>query len=401
MKQIALFIALFVGLSTATAQLSSAQSPTTLYSIELGEFESNVKQTDFDAIRGYAYLHKRDGKIYAGSFTSAESAEPVLAKLKAKGYSDAYLKAWSMKKSETVYVIQLASKSAGENINWRTYAKVGDLFTMPNAAQVRIVHGYYDDINDARVKLKEIQNMGFADAFVKAVKEVQINAVTDFDTGDKKMLIVTESESILDPEPEVKVKTTMLKPIYRSKGVVNTIKTKRKSVIKLQEGLKEMGLYGASVDGMMGKTTSTAYDKSLKLNRRLKTYQELAEKYEGFGGWEEVRLLMTMTRELSPKEDPAPIISDLLDNLPEENLTEKQKVSALNWHNNLWKKLETWSTTSQYNDQVYTALKVAYYRSLVHLEDYFAEQGIKGEAGTALSVATLQTLIASDFENFN
>ena len=63
--------------------------------------------------------------------------------------------------------------------------------------------------------------------------------------------------------------------------------------------------------------------------------------------------------------------------------------------------MEIWSTTGQYNDQVYTALKVAYYRTLAHLEDHYASKGIYGEAGTAAAVAVLKTLIGNDFEGFN
>jgi hypothetical protein len=35
------------------------------------------------------------------------------------------------------------------------------------------------------------------------------------------------------------------------------------------------------------------------------------------------------------------------------------------------------------------------------LEDYFSTKGIRGEAGTALSVSVLKTLIGSDLEGFN
>ena len=63
--------------------------------------------------------------------------------------------------------------------------------------------------------------------------------------------------------------------------------------------------------------------------------------------------------------------------------------------------MEKWSATSQYSDQVYTALKVAYYRALVHLEDYYAAKGIKGENGTALSVSVLKTMMGEDMQGFN
>jgi hypothetical protein len=396
MKQITLALA-FLGLFADQTQAQKTQATdqnSAFYSVQLGNFDDNVKQADFEAIRSYSYVYKKDGIVFIGGFNSDEAAEPLLAKIKAKGYDDAFIAARSFKKAQTVHIIQLATKNAGESINWRTYAKVGDLFSMPTGNQVRIVHGYYTDINDARVKLKEINNMGFTDAFVKTVKDVQLSPVTDFDTGDKTIL-AQASDS--DDEPKV-----------RTKGVPSEIGTsysfvgvKRKSAIKLQEALRELGTYGGAVDGQIGKGTLSAYDKALKLNRRMKGYNDASKQYEGFKGWEDVRLLIGISRDLNIKEDVSPVTDDLLSNLPDEALSAKEALKALEWHTNTWKSLEKWSATSQYNDQVYVALKVAYYRSLVHLEEHFASKGIKGESATALSASVLKTLVGQDLEHFN
>ena len=391
MKQIALSLALLCGFLATSAQKTSVAEPqpSAVYTVQLGNFDENVKQADFEAIRSYAYVYKRDGLVFIGGFPTEESAEPVLAKIKAKGYDDAFVASRSLKKAKSVYVIQLATRVAGEPINWTSYAKVGELYSMPNLNQVRIVHGYYSDINDARVKLKEIQNIGFADAFVKMVKDIQLAPVTDFDTGDKT--IITQAS------------TTKL----AAKGLVPTsysetpATNKRKSTIKLQEALKEVGTYGGAIDGQFGKGTSTAFDKAMRLNRRLKTYDELSQKFSGFDGWEDVRLLLTMTRDLSIKDELQTLTPDLLQNLPEETMSAKDVKNVLDWHSNIWKSLEKWSTTSQYNDQLYTALKIAYYRSLVHLEDYYNAKGFKGETGTAMSVSVLKTLISDNLEGFN
>ena len=109
---------------------------------------------------------------------------------------------------------------------------------------------------------------------------------------------------------------------------------------------------------------------------------------------------MTMSRELSIKDNAAAIVPDLLNNLPDEALAANEATAALNWHVTHWKKLDAWSATSQYNDQIATAYKIAYYRSLVHLEDYFAAKGLKGDAATAVAVSVLKTLVGKDFEGF-
>jgi hypothetical protein len=378
-------------ISAASAQTlsTSKEANPALYTIQLGVFDEAVKQADFEAIRSYAYVYKREGTIFVGSFTNEEAAEPILAKIKAKGFDDAFVVAKSLKKSKSVYIIQLATMNAGEPISWKTYSRAGELFTMPTASQVRIVHGAYEDKNDANVKLREIQALGFADAFVKMVKELQLNPVTDFDGANAKFFVKT-------PQTTVSVQD-----VPASYGVVQTKSVKRKTVIKLQEALKELGMLGTSPDGLYGKATQTSFDRAMQLNRRLKSFNELAQKHEGFEDWTDVRLTMTMARELSVKDEPTPIVADLLQNLPDTPLSTKEANEALNWHTATWKKLETWSATSQYNDQVYSAFKVAYYHSLVHLEDYFSTKGIRGEAGTALSVSVLKTLIGSDLEGFN
>jgi hypothetical protein len=396
MKQITLALA-FLGLfadQTQAQKTQTTEQPTAYYSVQLGSFDDNVKQADFEAIRSYSYVYKRDGIVSIGGFSSEEAAEPLLAKIKAKGYDDAFVSARSFKKAQNVHIIQLATKNAGESINWRTYAKVGDLFSIPTNNQVRIVHGYYSDINDARVKLKEVITMGFADAFVKTVKDVQLNAVTDFDTGDKSIFAQAPEA---DDEPKVNTKgvATEAPTGYNFSGV------KRKSAIKLQEALREMGTYGGAVDGQIGKGTLSAYDKALKLNRRMKGYNDASKQYEGFKGWEDARLLVAVCRDLNIKEDVSPVTDDLLSNLPDEALNAKEAQKALDWHTKMWKSLEKWSATSQYNDQIYVALKVAYYRSLVHLEEHFAAKGIKGESATALSASVLKTLVGDELEHFN
>lgn len=397
MKRIVLLAILCASfLQAATAQLTSVrEQPSNVYTIQLGTFDPSVKQADFEAIRAYAYVYQREGVVFAGNFADEAAAEPTLDRIKAKGFTDAFIAARSLKKAKTVYVIQIATRNAGEAMNWKLYAPVGDLFTIPNLAQVRIVHGYYAEKGEANVKLKEIQDMGFTDAFVKAVKDVQINPLSIFDTGDKNLVTTSVPDEKVRPKSlaEYSFRPTVKTP-------TSVITTKRKSVIKLQEALNEGGAPIATIDGMFGKGTQLAFEKAIQTNRRLQTFNELSQKHEGFDGWADARLLMTMSRELSIKDNAAAIVPDLLNNLPDEALAANEAAAALNWHVAHWKKLDAWSATAQYNDQIATAYKIAYYRSLVHLEDYFAAKGLKGDAATALAVSVLKTLVGKDFEGF-
>jgi hypothetical protein len=395
MKQTLLLAVLVSSFFTAaTAQLTAAkEQPTNVYTVQLGTFDPSVKQADFEAIRAYAYVHQREGVVFAGNFADEASAELVLDKIKAKGFTDAFIATRSLKKAKTVYVIQIATKNSGEPMNWKAYAAVGNLFTIPNLAQVRIVHGFYEDKNDANLKLKEIQEMGFADAFVKGVKDVQINPLSVFDTGDKKLVIKTADA----PAAPVEIGTAGPKGPLSDYSIA---KVKRKSVIKLQEALTEVGASTTPVDGMFGKGTQTSFERAIQSNRRLQTFNELSQKHEGFEGWADARLLMTIARELSVKDNATAIVPDLLNNLPDAALNAADGNAALNWHVAHWKRMDQWSALAQYNDQVAAAYKIAYYRTIVHLEDYFAAKGVRGEGGTALSVSVIKTLIGQDFDGF-
>jgi hypothetical protein len=396
MKQTLLLAILFNSLFTvATAQLTATkEQPSNIYTVQLGTFDPSVKQADFEAIRSYAYVHQREGVVFAGNFADEATAEPVLEKIKAKGFTDAFIATRSLKKAKTVYVIQIATKNSGEPMNWKAYAAIGNLFTIPNLAQVRIVHGFYEDKNDANLKLKEIQELGFADAFVKGVKDVQLNPLSIFDTGDKKLVIKTTTASATPVTPTETAGTKSPLIDY------NVAKVKRKSVIKLQEALTEVGASTTPVDGMFGKGTQTAFERAIQSNRRLQTFSELSQKHEGFEGWADVRLLMTIARELSVKDNATAIVPDLLNNLPDAPLSTVDGNAALNWHVAHWKRMDQWSAMAQYNDQVVAAYKIAYYRTIVHLEDYFAAKGVRGEGGTALAVSVVKTLIGQDFDGF-
>jgi hypothetical protein len=388
MKQIMLFAFLFCSFfQTATAQLTATkEQPTNVYTVQLGTFDPSVKQADFEVIRALAYVYQRDGVVFAGNFSDEAAAEAVLEKIKAKGFPDASVASRSLKKAKTVYVIQIATKNAGEPMNWKAYSAVGNLFTIPNLAQVRIVHGVYEDKSEANLKLKEIQDLGFADAFVKGVKDIQINPLSAFDTGDKKLVVKS-------PAP-VATEAGSKSPL------IDYSKTKRKSVVKLQEALTEIGASTTAADGLFGKGTQTAFERSIQSNRRLQSFNELSQKHEGFEGWADARLLMTIARELSIKDNATAIVPDLLTNLPDAALSAADATASLNWHVSHWKRMDAWSATGQYNDQVATAYKVAYYRTIVHLEDYFGAKNIRGEAGTALAVSIVKTLIGQDFDGF-
>ena len=369
----------------ATAQSVKAQQDN-FYTIQLGTFDPSVKQSDFEAVRSYAYIYRRNNVVFAGGFNSAEDAQGVLQQIKAKGYDDAFITKRPLSAEKSYYVIQLATKNAGEPIEWKKYASAGDLFSFPNNSQVRILHGVYEDKNDARVKMNELIAKGFTDAFLKTIKLPQISTVTSF-----------ESEDLTTPVRPVKVesKAVTKMPIPGSYSVQVT---KRKTVAKLQEALHKEGTFTGEADGKLGKMTETAYNEALIQNRKLKLLNEAAKKYNGFGDWEDLRLLLMIARDMNPKSEVAEISSDVLINLPSDALSAIQTEKMLNWHITEWKKLEAWAVKSKLDEQYYNALKIVYYHSLSHLEDFYMKSGLKQEAATALAVSVVKSMIGRDID---
>ncbi len=370
---------LYVGMAQ-----TPAIHPDNFYTIQLGTFDPAVKQADFEAIRSYAYVYRRNNMVFVGGFNTPEDAQSVLQQLKAKGYDDAFITKRPLTNEKSYYVIQLATKNAGEPVEWKKYAVAGDLFSFPSNSQVRILHGVYEDKNDARVKLNELIAKGFQDAFLKTIKLPQISTVTSFDTGEEANATPVHaiSKGISLPVP----------------GSYSIQITKRKSVVRLQDALRKIGAYIGESDGKLGKITESAYKLALEQNRKLKSLNEVAQKYTGFGEWEDIRLLLTLTRDMNPKQEVAEISSDLLINLPSEVLSATESAKMLNWHVTAWKKLEAWSGKSATHAQEYNALQVVYYRTLTHLEDYYVKNGLKQEAATALAVSVMKTLIGQDID---
>ena len=370
----------------ANAQTIKSQ-PDNFYTIQLGTFDPSVKQADFEAIRSYAYIYRRNNVVFAGGFNSAEEAQGVLQQIKAKGYDDAFITKRPLTSEKSYYVIQLATKNAGEPIEWKKYATAGDLFSYPYNSQVRILHGVYEDKNDARVKMNELIARGFSDAFLKTIKLPQISTGTPF-----------ESDEVSMPVQRVKVETKAASKSIPVPSSYSIQVTKRKTVVKLQEALRKEGTFTGEADGKPGKHTESAYNAALVQNRRLKILNEVAQKYNGFGEWEDLRLLLTIARDMNPKSEVPEVSSDALLNLPSEPLNAAQADKVLNWHVAEWKKLENWAVKSKLDEQYYYALKIVYYRSLTHLEDFYMKNGLKQDAATALAVSVVKSMIGQDID---
>lgn len=119
-----------------------------------------------------------------------------------------------------------------------------------------------------------------------------------------------------------------------------------------------------------------------------------------FMEWEELLLLQKMADDLNTETDKN---AETKRNQEAQRRTQlyllpkaidaKDKDVYKGWNIALWKGMNKWAEKDEINKQTTTAFKAAYYKALLHLEDYYITKGIKNEQATTLAYYTLQTVI--------
>lgn len=382
---------LFISQTVSAQATASKPQEEIFYSVQLGTFNEALIQSDFESIRSYAYVYKRNNIVFIGGFKTPDEAQTVLDKVKVRGFDDAQIVQRPLANDKTVYVVQVSTSNAGEAVPFNTYSKFGKLYTAPTNNLVRLMVGYYADKNDARIKLNELFTAGYKDAFIKSVKLPQINSVSIFDTGNNIGSGAIATKSVPETQTETMVATPSAAALPQSYATV-AMKDKRKSVIKLQETLKKLGTFNGEADGVYGKMTDAAYADALEKNKTLSIARTVAQKSFESNDFDDAATFMVLAQWLANTPEGDVIKFDVLGNLPENTPTKTDIDAALGWHAQTWKKLELWSTTSKNATRSYDALKVAYYKTLTHLEQIMNERNIKGEAATGASLSVLRNL---------
>ena len=377
---------------TVSAQATAANSQNEIfYSVQLGTFNEALTQSDFESIRSYAYVYRRNNIVFIGGFKTPEEAQTVLNKVKVRGFDDAQIVQRPLVNDKTIYVVQVSTSNAGEAIPFSTYSKFGKLYTAPTNNLVRLMVGYFADKNDARTKLNEIFTAGYKDAFIKSVKLPQINAVSIFDTGNNSSYGAIATKSVPEMQTESMTTSPSAAALPQSYNTV-AVKDKRKSVIKLQETLKKLGTYNGEADGVYGNMTDAAYADALEKNKILSIARTIAKNSFESNDFDDAATFMVLAQWLAITPTVDAIKFAALGNLPENAPTKTEIDAALGWHAQTWKKLELWSTTSKNATQSYDALKVAYYKTLSHLEQIMVDRNIKGEAATGAALNVMRNL---------
>ncbi|MDX1939636.1 MAG: SPOR domain-containing protein [Saprospiraceae bacterium] len=265
------------------------------YTVQVGTF-LEAKRSDFEAIQPIGLIHAIPTQgnlslVFAGGYETREAAERALSQVKGKGYANAFVQEKIPAEGQEVLIIQLATKTATQPIEWENYTQIGDIYAMLNGNSTKIVTGFYQNMDVAKQQLNLIRQAGFRDAFVKSVNTIFLTKITEFETGLKKPLIPLElSQPRTVPVPGSYDQPTVnpdLTPRTPSGPTVRMVSQpamprihsniKRRSVLELQKVLKAEGHYKSSLDGYYGDGTASAYETMKDNNRELQKYIVLAE----------------------------------------------------------------------------------------------------------------------------
>lgn len=126
----------------------------------------------------------------------------------------------------------------------------------------------------------------------------------------------------------------------------------------------------------------------------------------GFWEWQEVQVLNAIASDLctnSHKSEGkiASSQSELAQlYLAPESMGWKKRKELMDWNDNVWKGIDSWSTRDPLLAEIGTALKISYYQNYVLLEDYYMDEGFDAKDSKGLALATLKALVGHHFERF-
>lgn len=300
-----------VALLTAASFLSAQER----YTVQVGNF-MEARADDFSKLRSIGFVHAAPvdagvSRIMLGGYDAKAAADRAVAAVRAAGYPNAYAMQVFLNEGMNVAIIQLGAEKSNAKTNWARYAAAGELYGIMGVDDVKIVAGPYANVEEARKKLDDIKKAGFRDAFVKVVNSMTLHKLAEFETGIKKPLIPLQIQpekpaepasaiSVIPPSyeqtqpriksPEATPTVTTPQPVTpqpaaaptmqpRATGAIALVQApvirsnvKRRSVLDLQQVLKEQGAYSGSLDGYYGNGTANAYNDFVNSHRQTMRY---------------------------------------------------------------------------------------------------------------------------------
>lgn len=240
-----------------------------LFALNIGNF-ANPESVDFATLQklGLVYAVPIGGDqatVFVGDFADKTSANAALAASK-KAFPEAYI---AQKKATTnIYpVIQIASKKAGEKINWKSFENAGSIFASSDGKITRIFSAGFSNDSIAKIALDDLKKIGYKDAVLRKMGEVNLHKIGIFESG------LTLNNIISKPVPKtVTVPKGYDTPIDVYAGNFTTSELKR--------ALSVLGTYKGKVDDKPDTTLQKAFELAKTQDKTLSKYTILAKSYQ-------------------------------------------------------------------------------------------------------------------------
>ena len=468
-KLLNLILFLFLSVNTILV----AQETDIYKSIQLGTF-SSFELKDYEQVRsiGYVYAEPLAGgktRVLLGGYNTESDAKTALSKARKNGFPDAFITTKQLSKDYTVSVVQLATFKQDATIKWPRFLNVGEVYTIADGQQVKIVTGNYIDAAKAQKQLAKVKEMGFSEAFIKQVNQATLHWVNPYETGGLNqsavsvIKMVPSEYSVASSNPsriptaydqptnrEFTARSTSLTSIPRAtdKSVLIAIKTNRRpmtsytpppnntkpntvsppsntrtkvkrsanpriyikstrtSVQWLQELLQGYGNYDSTIDGMYGALTHNAYLKTLEEHTQLRKYILAVQaagspSYGDCRDWETVQLLSRIAQDIGMSSTTFSDLTNLKSIFNSPNTLDENELQLIvSWDYRFRRGLKKWATTDPLRAQMADALKIAYLKAQIQLEDHFAKKGVSKKQSKGLAMTCLKLMVGDNLERF-
>ncbi len=130
------------------------------------------------------------------------------------------------------------------------------------------------------------------------------------------------------------------------------------------------------------------------------------EDCDRFTQWETLQLVQVISQELDPNPTNSRTMAESYASIraglfvaPLPLSTPEQKAIEA-WNTSLWKGMDEWTAKDPIHQKMTEPLKVAYYQSMVLLEDYYMNAGFKAREAKGLALAVLQTIVSPHLEGY-
>jgi hypothetical protein len=288
--QVQLLTLAFLTFAITLAHANNNLAKDTIYAVQLGIFD-NTTIADFEDLRGAGYLYAEglsqgtQMSIYLSNYSNKKQAETVLQFVKNRGYDKAFISERPLVKGESVYVVQLASQTSKEYIDWQNYARGGQLYVMLEGKKVKITSIPFKDIEKAKQKAEILKSLGFEGAFVKNSNTLQLHKVNQFNTIKEVSFIPAavsiDKDSNTEGVTNDNAKPTPISPDamavdMTAKEPTSINKESRISVKSFQQFLKAQNAYSSGLDGVFGKNTASGISMLESSNKKYNRYKIVA-----------------------------------------------------------------------------------------------------------------------------